>query len=97
MKSVERPRMRLTRSASTRSVFLALDESVVDLCRTEPALARYGRVRVSTVGRVRHAGFVLLPTLARPHSDVVLPDVTDDTLDRLKGCFDPAVGNPGRR
>ncbi len=78
------------------SVFLAMDESVETLCRREPYLARYGHIRLSTVDRLRAAGFALLPTLARPHYDVVLPDLTDATLSRLETCFDPAVPNPGR-
>jgi hypothetical protein len=43
------------------------------------------------------AGFVLLATLARPHYDVVVPDLDDDTLGRLDAGFDAAVRNPGRR
>jgi hypothetical protein len=78
------------------SVFLVLDEPVAELCRGEPFLARYGKVRLSTVARLRGAGFVLLPTLAQPRYDVVLPDIHDETLARLDGCFDPPVVNPGR-
>jgi hypothetical protein len=59
-------------------------------------LLRYGKVRLSTVGRLRAAGFALLPTLRRPHYDVVLPDITDLTLDRLDGAFDAPIPNPGR-
>jgi hypothetical protein len=80
----------------TMSVYLALDGPFADLCRTEPFLLRYGRVRLSRVGRLRRAGFVLLATLARPHYDVVLPDTTGDTLVRLDECFDPPIKNPGR-
>lgn len=54
-------------------------------------------MRLSTAGRVRQAGFVLLPTLGRPHYDIVLPDTSDGTLGRLDACFDPPVPNPGRR
>jgi hypothetical protein len=78
------------------SVFLALDDDVVGLCSSEPALARYGKVRLSTAGRLRAAGFALLPTLARPHYDVVLPDLTEATLDRLERAFDTPVSNPAR-
>jgi hypothetical protein len=78
------------------SVFLGLDEPLPELCRREPFLVRYGKVRLSTVGRLRQGGFVLLATLARPHYDVVLPDTSDDTLGRLDGCFESAVTNPGR-
>lgn len=79
------------------SVFLALDEPVELLCASEPYVARYGQVRLTTVGRIRHAGFPLLPTLHRPHYDVVLPDLEGPTLDRLEATFDGPVPNPGRQ
>ena len=79
------------------SVFLALDDPVAELRGQEPYLVRYRQVRLSTVGRLHRAGFVLLATLARPHYDVVVPDIEDDTLRRLDTCFDAPVANPGRR
>jgi hypothetical protein len=78
----------------TVSVFLALDQGVDQLCEAEPMLARYRQVRLSTVGRLRSAGFALLPTLARPHYDVVLPDLADDTLLRLDSVFDGPIPRP---
>ena len=78
------------------SVFLALDEPVETLCAIEPYLHRYGKIRTSTVGRLRGAGFALIPTLARPHYDIVLPDLSDETLSRLDDCFGPPVTNPAR-
>jgi hypothetical protein len=78
------------------SVFLTLDAAVEDLCATEPFLVRYGKIRLSTVERLRSGGFPLIPTLDRPHYDIVLPDLDDSTLLRLDGCFDAAVKNPGR-
>jgi hypothetical protein len=78
------------------SVFLALDMTVEDLCAHEPHLARYGQVRLSTVGRLRAAGFALLPTLAHPHYDVILPDIERQTLHRLETCFAEPIPNPGR-
>lgn len=81
----------------TVSVFLALTESVEDLCRGVEDLERYGKVRMSTVGRLRALGFALLPTLASPHFDVLLPDLEASTLDRLELGFDSPVPNPARR
>ncbi len=78
------------------SVFLAIDAPVEELCVMEPYIARYGKVRLTTVGRLREAGFALLPTLDRPHYDVVLPDTSDTTLDRLEASFDRPIPNPGR-
>jgi hypothetical protein len=78
------------------SVFLAQDASVSELCRDLAELQRYGKVRLSTVGRLRSLGFALIPTFDRPHFDVVLPDLTDATLDRLELGFDRPIANPGR-
>ena len=41
-------------------------------------------------------GFALVPTLDRPHYDVVLPDLADATLDRLELGFDRPIPNPAR-
>ena len=79
------------------SVFLVIEGTVEEVCAGQPNLARYGRVRLSTAGRVRSAGFRPIATLARPHYDVVLPDVGDGTLARLEAAFDPPIPNPGRR
>ena len=59
----------------TVSVFLALDATVDELCRDRPELQRYGKVRLTTAGRLRSLGFALVPTFDRPHYDVVLPDL----------------------
>lgn len=77
------------------SVFLALDLPVERLCAEAP-IVRYAKVRFSTVARVRSAGFALLPTLERPHYDILLPDPTEATLVKLEAAFDPPVPNPGR-
>jgi hypothetical protein len=45
----------------------------------------------------RSLGFALIPTLDRPHFDVVLPDLDDATLDRLELGFDVPIPNPARR
>lgn len=79
------------------SVFLTLDEPVDTLCGTEPFLVRYGKVRLSTVGSLRERGFPLIPTLGRPHYDIVLPDIEPQTLQRLDRCFAAPIPNPARR
>lgn len=78
------------------SVFLAIDVSVEELCTSLDYLRRYSQVQESTVGRLRAAAFALLATEARPHFDVVLPDLDDSTLDRLRSCFSAPHPNPGR-
>jgi hypothetical protein len=75
------------------SVYCALDELAGR--RLARQLASYRLVRLSSVGRLRTAGFLLLPTFARPHFTVVLPGVESADLDRLLACFDPASQNPG--
>jgi len=78
------------------SVFLALDQTIAELCGSLDELARYRQVRMSTVGEVRAAGFAILATGDRPHFDIVLPDLDAATLARLGAAFAPAEPNPGR-
>jgi hypothetical protein len=78
------------------SVWAALDRDVVALCASEPMLVRYGRIRLSTAGRLRALDFALVATMQRPHFDVVLPDTADATLERLEAAFDPPIPNPAR-
>lgn len=71
--------------------------TVAETCKGSPRIGeRYGKIRLSTVGRLRSAGLVLLATFAHPHFDVVLPDLSDQSLDRLAACFDEPIENPGR-
>ena len=69
--------------------------TIADACRNSRRIGDlYARIRLSTVGRVRADGFVLLATFARPHFSVLLPDVSEPTLTRLDACFDPPIANP---
>lgn len=79
------------------SVYLTLDQPLNELCAAEPFLARYGKIRLSTVGALREHGFPLIPTLGRPHYDIVLPDLEPITLERLDRCFDAPIPNPARQ
>ena len=79
----------------TMSVFVA-EDSVVLVCQTVGDLERYGKIRLSTVGRLRAFGFPLIPTLEYPHFDVVLPDIETSTLQRLELAFDQAIPNPAK-
>lgn len=79
------------------SVEAVLDGTVESTCRTSARIGDlYGKIRLSTVGRLRAAGFVLLATFDRPHFDVALPDLGDPVIDRLDRCFDAAIPNPGK-
>ena len=78
------------------SVFLAVEGPVEQLCAEVPELARYGQVRRSTVARVHAAGFALLATGDHPHFEIVLPDLSTETVGRLQAAFDPPEPNPGR-
>jgi len=77
------------------SVEGVLDMTVQEACSGERVVG-YRRVRLSTFGRVRVAGFALLATFDRPHFTLVLPDLSDFTISRLDRCFDPPIPNPGR-
>lgn len=78
------------------SVEAVIGATVDDVCRSSPRIGdRYRRVRLSSFGRLRAAGFVLLATFDAPHFDVVLPDTSELTLTRLDRCFDPPIPNPG--
>lgn len=78
------------------SVFAALDGDVAGLCETVPRLRSPGTIWVATTGDARSAGFVLVPTDAAPHFDVVLPDLETGTIEALIACF-RSVPNPARR
>lgn len=80
------------------SVEAVLDgRTLAEACATSPRIGRrYGKIRLSTVGRLRSAGLVLLATYDVPHFDVVLPDLSDSSIIRLVQCFDEPVENPGR-
>jgi hypothetical protein len=79
------------------SVFLAFELSVEDLVRQTPELGpeRYKQLRTTTVGQIRQADFQLLASGERPHYDVVLADLGDDSVERLRTCFGPPFANPG--
>lgn len=77
------------------SVFAALDHGVDQLCRDDPDLSRYRQIRTTTFGRLRQAGLAVLPTFGRPHYDIVLADIEDNTMDRLERSFGAATPNPG--
>ena len=62
-------------------MFVALDVPVEQLCQERSELQRYRKVLLLTVDRLRSLGFALIPTLDRPHDDIVLPDLDDNTLD----------------
>jgi hypothetical protein len=77
------------------SVEGVIDSTVQEACWSE-RIASYRRVRLSTFGRVREAGFALLATFDHPHFALVLPDLSELTLARLDRCFDRPIPNPGR-
>jgi hypothetical protein len=69
--------------------------AVQEACRGE-RIAGYRRIRLSTFGRVRGAGFALLATFDHPHFTLGLTDLSELTLARLDRCFDEPIPNPGR-
>lgn len=77
-----------------QSVLLAEPEDVARTCREDARASRYAKVSLSTVARIRRAGFPLEATLDAPHHSVVLPDLAAETIERFRHCFDPAQPNP---
>lgn len=56
--------------------------------------SRYATV---TAGVLRSAGYLLLPTFATPHYDVVLPEATEMAARALLAHFGPVLDNPYKR
>ncbi len=53
-------------------------------------------VRTALVGRLREAGFEVMPTFAnRYHLSIVMPDATARTFEQVRLCFGPPMPNPG--
>ena len=77
------------------SVEGVIDTTVQQACRGD-RIVSYRRVRLSTFGRVRGAGFALLATFDLPHFTLLLADLSELTLARLDRCFDEPIPNPGR-
>jgi hypothetical protein len=79
------------------SVYAVPAGGVAALATGRDHLARYGSIARSSAGRLRAAGFPLLPTHRDPqHDDVILADQRAPTLDRLRGCFGAAEANPAK-
>ena len=57
-------------------------------------LSTYRAVHTPTVGQIVEAGFTLLPTFARPHYTLRLPDASADDLKRLLAVLGPTRENP---
>lgn len=54
-------------------------------------------VRVSTVGRLREAGYDVTNCTGGWHCQLLLDGpLNDEDCNRLRDCFDPPVANPGR-
>lgn len=77
------------------SVEGVIETTVQEACRGE-RVAPYHRVRLSTFGRVRAAGFPVLASFDHPHFTLVLPDLSELIVARLARCFDAPIPNPGR-
>jgi len=78
------------------SVEGVIHRTVLEACRASERIAAYRHVRLSTFGRLRSAGFVLLATFDHPHFTLVLADLSELTVARLGACFDEPIPNPGR-
>jgi hypothetical protein len=68
---------------------------ISEIVRRTP-LIRRRLVRTAKVGRLRDAGFEVVPTFVnRYHFSVVLPEATEQIFDALRSCFSPPMPNPG--
>lgn len=76
------------------SVFVALDDvgPVSERGILAGKLRSYPSLYRSTVGRLTDAGFVLLPTFARPHFTIVLPAL--EAASDLATALGPLLANP---
>lgn len=78
------------------SVEGVIGTTVLAACQSSERIANYRQVRLSTFGRLRAAGFALLASFDHPHFTIVLADVSELTVARLRACFDDPIPNPGR-
>lgn len=80
------------------STFGAADGDVEGLCRRVARLGQPGpgQLWVAEVGQLRREGFALLDTPPDEHYDIVLADVEQLTIARLRRCFQ-LRDNPTRR
>ncbi len=78
------------------SVEGVIDRTVFEACRDSERIAGYRRIRLSTFGRLRGAGFALLASFDHPHFTVVLADLSEVTIARLARGFDEPILNPAR-
>jgi hypothetical protein len=94
--SVEQTARRLLRLNGMLGISVegAIGVSVLDACQSSRRLAPYRRIRLSTFGRLRAAGFALLATHEHPHFTLVLSDLSELTIARLDRCFDDPIPNP---
>lgn len=78
------------------SVFLALDPaghaSLHGLLSGR--MRTYRIVHTADLEQIRSAGFDVLPTFARPHFTLVMPDVAPKTLAQLASALGPGQPNP---
>jgi hypothetical protein len=74
------------------SVDLTLEGWPLDRILRERMWSR-SRYATSTVGRLRTAGYELVPTSSAPHFSLVLPDVSDAAAAALLEHFGPTLVN----
>lgn len=77
-----------------QSVLVVERADVSHVCLHDRRVARYTQVNLTTVGRIRRAGFPIEPTGDAPHYSIVLPDLDSGTIERFRGCFSPSQPNP---
>ena len=80
------------------SVFGADGLSMKQVIARNPNLQDYRKVRISTAGRIRSAGFSVVPTFDPDHQSIKFPVCPSDMqVEDLVSVFDPPVANPIRQ
>lgn len=78
------------------SVDLAVGDWTLEVILREVMWSR-STYATATVGRLRSAGYRLIPTFSAPHYDLLLPEPTEDAAGRLLSVFGDALPNPYRQ
>lgn len=78
------------------SVFADPDTTGLTTVTRQTPLVRRRLIRTARVGRLRQAGFEVMPTFKNPyHFSIVIPDANLATFAVVRRCFEPPIANPG--
>jgi hypothetical protein len=78
------------------SVFYAVADWTIDAILRDILQTR-STYATAPLGRLRAAGFHVLPTHNSPHFDIVLPEATSEAASTMLALFSAGQPNPNRR